>query len=79
MFVAEESVLHIRKSQIASLIMRPVLCLEKSATNYPVTRCHSQEECSFFFLDQYLLCNFILYSMIVPVAVDTVVPLMMGV
>ena len=30
-------------------------------------------------IDQYLLCNFILYSMIVPVAVDTVVLLMMGV
>ena len=30
-------------------------------------------------IDQYLLCNFILYSMIVPVAVGTVVLLMMGV
>ena len=30
-------------------------------------------------IDQYLLCNFILYSMIIPVAVDTVVLLMMGV
>jgi hypothetical protein len=43
-FIADESVLHICNSRMASLKMRPIFYLETSVLNYPVTRCHSQGE-----------------------------------